>query len=74
MDSAQLKQRLMTLYWSTVTLADILRCPTDIVMNWHYGTHPVPVAVGEWLARLAAAHDTNPPPVGELVPEPLDKQ
>lgn len=74
MDAAQLKQSLKTLYWSTVTLADILRCPTEVVMGWYYGREPVPVAVGEWLARLAAAHDSTPPPVGGLEPEHLDQQ
>ena len=74
MDAAQLKQSLMRLYWSTVTLADILRCPTDVVMGWHYGNDPVPVAFGERLARLAAAHDSYPPPVGGLEPEHQDRQ
>lgn len=74
MDAAQLKQSLMTLYWSTVTLADILRCPTEVVMNWYYGREPIPVAVGDWLMRLVAAHDSNPPPVGGLELENLDQQ
>jgi hypothetical protein len=74
MDAAQLRQSLMTLYWSTVTLADILRCPTEVVMGWYYGNDPVPAAVGEWLARLTAAHDSNPPPLGGLAPQHLDQQ
>ena len=73
MDAAQLKQSLMTLYWSTVTLADVLRCPTEVVMGWYYGKEPVPIAVGEWLARLTALHESNPPPVGGLPPEHLDR-
>ena len=64
----------MTLHWSTLTLADILRCPTDIVMGWYYGYDPVPPAVGEWIERLAAAHDSNPPPVGGLALERPDQQ
>lgn len=73
MDTAQLKQSLMKLYWSTVTLADVLRCPIEVVMGWYYGNAPIPQAVGEWLERLAAAHDGNPPPVGALAVEPQDQ-
>ena len=61
MDAVQLMQSLKKRYWSTVTLANILGCPTVVVMGCYYGNAPVPQAVGEWLARLAEAHDSNPP-------------
>lgn len=66
MDAAHIKQSLMT-------LADILRCPADI-MGWRYGYDLVPVAVGKWIEWLAAAHDSNSPPTGGPAPEPLDQE
>lgn len=56
-----------------MTLADILRCPADI-MGWRYGYDLVPVAVGKWIEWLAAAHDSNSPPTGGPAPEPLDPE
>lgn len=72
MDAAQLKHSLMTLHWSTVTLADILHCPTDVVMAWYYGYDPIPPGVAEWLQRLVTAHESNPAPVGGLADNDLE--
>lgn len=32
MDAIRLKQCLAVLHWSTLTLADVLRCPFDVVL------------------------------------------
>lgn len=64
MDAHQFKKSLMTLHWSTLTLADILHCPTDVVMGWYFGYDVMPSAVADWLERLTKAHESNPPPVG----------
>lgn len=67
MTAGQLKKSLMTLHWSTLTLADVLHCPTDVVMAWYFGYEPIPSAVAAWLKRLVAAHEDNPAPIGGLV-------
>ncbi|MBW4656877.1 MAG: hypothetical protein KME20_28085 [Kaiparowitsia implicata GSE-PSE-MK54-09C] len=66
MTAGQLKKSLRTLHWSTLTLADVLHCPTDVVMAWYFGYEPVPPAVASWLERLVAAHEDNPAPSGGL--------
>jgi hypothetical protein len=75
MDANQLKQSLVTLHWSTMTLADILHCPTDVVMAWYHGYEPVPAAVGDWLEQLIAVHEHNPPPTSAVgVSKSLEEQ
>ena len=66
MDAGKLRKCLTTLHWSTLTLADILHCPTDVVMAWYFGYDPIPSAVAEWLERLVTAHEGNPAPIGGL--------
>lgn len=72
MTAGQLKKSLMTLHWSTLTLADVLHCPTDVVMAWYFGYEPIPPLVASWLGRLVAAHEGNPAPIGALADSDME--
>ena len=72
MDAGQLRKSLRTLHWSTLTLADILHCPTDVVMAWYFGYDPIPASVAEWLERLVTAHEKYPVPVGAIADNDLE--
>ena len=62
MDAIRLKQCLVVLHWSTLTLADVLRCSFDVVLPWYHGRAEIPYEVGEWLEALVASHEAIPAP------------
>ena len=73
MDAARLKQCLAVLHWSTLTLADVLKCPFDLVLPWYHGRADIPDEVQRWLEALVAAHEALPTPAGFFqmpIPEP----
>jgi hypothetical protein len=64
---------LAVLRWSTLTLADVLKCPFDVVLPWYHGRAGIPEEIGQWLEALADAHEALPMPAGFFqvpIPEP----
>ena len=48
--------------WTLRGLADLLGCDDRLPRRWASGEANVPPSVGEWLDRLAKAHERHPPP------------
>ena len=53
---------LRLVHWTGRGLATILGCDERLIRRWAAGSAAIPLGVAEWLERLAAAHESNPPP------------
>jgi ribosome-binding protein aMBF1 (putative translation factor) len=62
MTPSRLRDVLTLLHWSQRGLADIMACDERLVRRMAAGAADIPPAVAEWLEKLAAVHEANPPP------------
>lgn len=62
MTPTRLRDCLALLRWSQRGLADALACDDRLVRRWASGDAEVPPEVAAWLDKLAATHQTHPPP------------
>jgi hypothetical protein len=62
MTPLEMQGALERIYWPNYHLARQLGCNEKLVRKWLAGLVPIPPRVGDWLARLAAAHAVLPPP------------
>lgn len=60
--ATRLRSALASLRWTQRGLAAILRHDERRVRRWLAGETEPPTEVLEWLERLAAFHDADPPP------------
>ena len=59
---ARLTAALATLRWTMAALGDQVGRPRQVVASWCDGRGICPVAVLEWVERLAAYHRSHPAP------------
>ena len=64
MSPSGLRDALALLRWSQRGLAEALGCDDRLVRRWASGDAGVPAEVAAWLAKLARAHQADPPPQG----------
>jgi hypothetical protein len=64
MTPLRLRECLHLLGWSQLDLAKIIDVPPRRVRQWAGDDEPVPKNLANWLERLVAFHQKNPPPVG----------
>lgn len=62
MTGAEFAAALNTIGWSQRHLAELLGCDTNLPTRWTRGDAAVPKPIQAWLAKLAAAHRSLPPP------------
>jgi len=60
--ATRLAAALKALHWSNVALAAELRRDEKQVRRWLSGSYDPPMAVLDWLERLAECHRANPAP------------
>ncbi len=72
MDKERFRECLAALHWPSATVAEVLKIPLSVSMEWLLGRSEVPPNVALWLEALTRAHTEAPLPTFEPSPGEQD--